>query len=132
MIDRSTSAACCEIELRTFCRSFCELQLCRGLDLRPELHSFWIPGVSKTECMATDKCNNHYNSQSMTNQPNKLNNLYSLATNCQLNNGTTAVKHRIALGWAVFGKNKRLLTSKRIPLHIKSKIYNPSILGLSV
>ena len=44
------------------------------------------------------------------------------------NDGTTAVKHRIALGWAAFGKNKQLLTSKLIPLHIKAKIYNTYIL----
>ena len=42
--------------------------------------------------------------------------------------GTTAIKHRIALEWADFGKNKQLLTSKCIPLHIKAKIYNTYIL----
>ena len=44
------------------------------------------------------------------------------------NDGTTALKHRIAFGWAAFGKNKQLLTSKRIPLHTKAKIYNTYIL----
>ena len=44
------------------------------------------------------------------------------------NNGLTAVKHRKGLGWAVFKKNKQLLTSRRIPFHIKAHLYNIYIL----
>ena len=39
------------------------------------------------------------------------------------NNHEVAVKHRIGLGWAAFGKHEQLIKSKRIPIHIKSKIY---------
>ena len=44
------------------------------------------------------------------------------------NNGSTAVKHRIALGWAAFSRNKQLLTSRRVPMHVKARIYNTYIL----
>ena len=44
------------------------------------------------------------------------------------NDGAVAVKHRIGLGWAAFEKNKSMLTSRRIPYHIKSKIYNTYVL----
>ena len=44
------------------------------------------------------------------------------------NNGAVAVKHRIGLGWAAFENNKSMLTSRRIPYHIKSKIYNIYVL----
>ena len=38
------------------------------------------------------------------------------------------IKHRIGLGWAAFEKNKILLTSKRVPYHIKAQVYNTYIL----
>ena len=44
------------------------------------------------------------------------------------NDGTAAVKHRIGLGWAAFEKNKTLLTSRRVPQRIKSKIYTIYVL----
>ena len=48
------------------------------------------------------------------------------------NDGAVAVKHRIGLGWAVFEKNKSMLTSRRIPYHIKSKIYNTYLLHVVI
>lgn len=39
-----------------------------------------------------------------------------------------AVKYRLGLGRATFEKSKLRLTSKRVLLHIKSKIYNTYIL----
>ena len=39
------------------------------------------------------------------------------------NDGTVAIKHRIGLGWAAFEKNKHILTSNRVPYHVKSKVY---------
>nr|XP_027215567.1 uncharacterized protein LOC113808362 [Penaeus vannamei] len=44
------------------------------------------------------------------------------------NDGLAAVKHRIGLGWAAFNKNKDVLTSKRIPYHLKSKIFNTYVI----
>ena len=38
------------------------------------------------------------------------------------------MKHRIGVGWAAFQKNKSMLTSRRIPYHIISKIYNNYVL----
>ena len=36
--------------------------------------------------------------------------------------------HRIGLGWAAFEKNRILLSSNRIPMHVKRKIYETYIL----
>lgn len=44
------------------------------------------------------------------------------------NNGMVAVQHRIALGWAAFNKNKQVLTSKRVPYQLKSKIFDTYIM----
>ena len=44
-----------------------------------------------------------------------------------INDGTTAVMHRIGLGWAAYEKNRMLLNSKRIPMHVKKKIYETYI-----
>ena len=41
---------------------------------------------------------------------------------------SAAIKHRIGLGWDAFNKNKMLLTSKRIPLKIKTKIYRTYVM----
>ena len=41
---------------------------------------------------------------------------------------TPAIKHRIGLGWDAFNKNKLLLTSKRIPIKIKTKIYTTFVM----
>ena len=43
-------------------------------------------------------------------------------------NSEITVKHRIGLGWAAFGKNEKILKSKRVPLYIKKKIYDVYIL----
>ena len=45
-----------------------------------------------------------------------------------MNDGAAAVKHRTGLGWAAFEKNKNILMSKRVPLHIKTRIYNTYVL----
>ena len=45
-----------------------------------------------------------------------------------VNDGSAAVQHRIGLGWAAFQKNKKILTSKRVPYHIKAKTYKTYIL----
>ena len=47
-----------------------------------------------------------------------------------LNDQTIAVKHRVGLAWATFGKHASILKSNRIPLHIKTKIYNIYILPI--
>ena len=39
---------------------------------------------------------------------------------------TTVVMHRIGLGWEAYEKNKMLMDSKKIPLHVK-KIFNVCI-----
>ena len=44
------------------------------------------------------------------------------------NDGTATVKHRIGQGWAAFEKNKVLLTSKRVPYHIKASVYKTYVL----
>ena len=41
---------------------------------------------------------------------------------------TPALEHRINIGWAAVNRNKTLLTSKRIPLHIKTKVYKTYII----
>ena len=87
--------------------------------------------VSKTECMTTDK-----NSPSLNitiygkpiKQASKF--IYLGQKLSSTNDGTAAVKYRIGLGWAAFEKNKNLLVSKRIPYHIKMKIYNTYVLPL--
>ena len=60
---------------------------------------------------------------------NKSQNSSTLATNfSSSNNPEVAVKHRIGLGWAAFGKHEQLIKSKRVSIHIKSKIYLTYIL----
>ena len=84
--------------------------------------------VSKTECMTTAKDT----TLNLTIDGKPIKQVYEfvylghkIAAN---NNGAAAVKYRIGLGWASFEKHKPLLNSRRIPYHIKTKIYNTYIL----
>ena len=84
--------------------------------------------VSKTECMSTnpDTILSLYINNKQIKQVNEFVYLgYKLSAS---NNGLTAVKHRIGLGWAAFEKNKPLLKSKRIAYRTKKNIYNTYIL----
>ena len=44
------------------------------------------------------------------------------------NNQEVAMKHRIGLGWAAFGKHETTRKSKMVPIHIKTRIYETYIL----
>ena len=48
------------------------------------------------------------------------------------NDPEVAVKHRIGLGWAAFGKHKKILTSPRVPRYIKVKVYMLYILPVAL
>ena len=39
------------------------------------------------------------------------------------NDPEVAVRHRIGLGWAAFGKQEHILKSNRVPYHTKTKVY---------
>ena len=41
---------------------------------------------------------------------------------------TPAIKHRIGLGWDSFNKSEMLLTSKGIPIKVKTKIYSTYVI----
>ena len=85
--------------------------------------------VSKTKCMATDKKSPTLNITIYGKPIKQVSEFIYLGHKLSsTNNGTVAVKHRIGLGWAAFEKNKTLLVSKRIPYHIKKKIYNTYVL----
>ena len=43
-------------------------------------------------------------------------------------NQLTTIKHRIALGWAAFNNKKHILKSPRIPIKVKTKVFNVYIL----
>ena len=79
--------------------------------------------VSKTECMTTAK-NTKFHltiNGKIVKQVSEFVYLgYKLSAS---NDGTVAIKHRIGLGWAAFEKNKHILTSNRVPYHVKSKVY---------
>ena len=38
------------------------------------------------------------------------------------------IRHRIGLDWAAFGKHEKILKSRRVPLHVKTKVYASYIL----
>ena len=85
--------------------------------------------VSKTECMTTDKNSPPLNITIYGKPIKHVSEFVYLGHKLSCtNDGTAAVKHRIGLGWAAFEKNKNILVSKRIPLHIKTKIYNTYVL----
>ena len=85
--------------------------------------------VSKTKCMSTDKNNQPLNLTIYDKTIEQVSEFVYLGHKLSsTNDGSVAVSHRIGLGWAAFEKNKELLTSKRVPLHIKSKIYNTYVL----
>ena len=84
--------------------------------------------VSKTECMTTNKNKDLYLTINGK-QIKQVNQFAYLGHKLSAtNDGTPAVKHRIGLGWAAFEKNKILLTSTRVPYHIKAKVYKTYIL----
>ena len=85
--------------------------------------------VSKTKCMTTDKTKPTLNltiDNKLIEQVDTF--IYLGHKLSSTNNGPVAVQHRIELGWASFSKHKLLLTSSRVPYHIKKKIYNTYIL----
>ena len=85
--------------------------------------------VSKTECMTTDKSNQPLHLSIYDKPIKQVTEFVYLGHKLSAtNDGSTAVKHRIALGWAAFSRNKQLLTSRRVPLHVKAGIYNTYIL----
>ena len=85
--------------------------------------------VSKTECMTTDKSNQPLHLSIYDKPIKQVTEFVYLGHKLSAtNDGSTAVKHRIALGWAAFSRNKQLLTSRRVPMHVKARIYNTYIL----
>ena len=85
--------------------------------------------IAKTKCMTTAKSNKILNLTIYNKQIKQVNDFIYLGHKLSsTNNGAAAVQHRIGLGWASFSKYKLLLTSPRIPYHIKNKIYNTYIL----
>ena len=85
--------------------------------------------ISKTKCMTTDKNKPQLNLTIYGQQIKQVSEFIYLGHKLSsTNNGSTAVQHRIGLGWAAFEKNKEMLTSKRVSYQIKSQIYNTFIL----
>ena len=85
--------------------------------------------VTKTECMTTDKNSPPLNITIYGKPIKQVSEFVYLGHKLSsTNDGTAAVKHRIGLGWAAFEKNKTLLTSRRVPQRIKSKIYTIYVL----
>ena len=85
--------------------------------------------VSKTNCMSTAKVNKTLNITVYNKPVKQVDNFIYLGHKISsVNDNNIPVQHRIGLGWAAFGKHKHLLTSSRIPYHIKRKIYNTYIL----
>ena len=85
--------------------------------------------ISKTKCMTTDKIDKKL-SLTIYDQPiDQVTQFVYLGHKLSsINDNSIAVEHRLALGWSAFSKHKDLLTSSRIPYHIKAKIYNTYIL----
>ena len=85
--------------------------------------------LDKTVCMTTDK-----------DQPNLAITIYGKPIQqvtdfvylghklSSKNNQELAIDHRIALAWAAFSKKEHILKSERIPINVKSRIYNTYII----
>lgn len=85
--------------------------------------------VAKTKCMTTDKTNNILNLSVYGKQIEQVSEFVYLGHKLSsINDGYTAVQYRIGLGWAAFEKNKKILTSSRLPIRLKAKILNTYVL----
>ena len=85
--------------------------------------------ISKTKCMTRANSNQILNVTIYNKQVKQVNDFIYLGHKLSsTNNGAASIQHIIGLGWASFSKYKLLLTSPRIPYHIKNKIYNTYIL----
>ena len=88
-----------------------------------------IINIGKTKCMSTNKIFEPLNIKIYNKVIEQVNSFVYLGHKLSnKNDGEIPVLHRIGLGWAAFEKNKVLLTSNRVPLHIKKKIYETYVL----
>jgi hypothetical protein len=85
--------------------------------------------IPKTKCMTTKKSDEPFNITIYGKPLEQVTEFIYLGHKLSSNNNDLiAVQHRIGLGWAAFEKNKTILTSPRVPYHIKAKTYNTYIL----
>ena len=85
--------------------------------------------IDKTKTMTTCKNKTALNikiDNTLLKQVNEF--VYLGHTISSTNRHEHAVQNRIGLAWAAYSKNEHLLTSKRIPKNIKTKIYKTYIL----
>ena len=116
-------------DIAAISRSSTELQQFLNCVVKYSAEVGLFVNVSKTECMTTDKNSPPLNITIYGKPIKHVSEFVYLGHKLSCtNDGTAAVKHRIGLGWAAFEKNKNILVSKRIPLHIKTKIYNTYVL----
>ena len=80
--------------------------------------------LTKTECMTTAKDQPRLN-MTIHGKPIKqvTEFVYLGFKLSSKNDPEVAVRHRIGLGWAAFGKQEHILKSPRVPYHIKTKVY---------
>ena len=80
--------------------------------------------LTKTECMTTAKDQPRLN-MTINGKPIKqvTEFVYLGFKLSSKNDPEVAVRHRIGLGWAAFGKQEHILKSTRVPYHIKTKVY---------
>ena len=85
--------------------------------------------LKKTECMTTEKTQPQLNIKIYGKPIKQVSEFIYLGYKLSCtNNQEVAVRHRIGLGWAAFGKHEKILKSSRVPLHVKTKIYLSYIL----
>ena len=85
--------------------------------------------LKKTECMTTAKYQPRLNIEIYGKPIKQVSEFIYLGYKLSCtNNPDVAVKHRIGLGWAAFGKHEKVLKSSRVPYHIKTKVYLSYIL----
>jgi len=80
--------------------------------------------LGKTKSMSTDKRQRSLN-MTIYNQPIKqvTEFIYLGHKLTSSSNHEATLKHRIGLGWAAFQNNSTILKSKRVPIHVKVKVY---------
>ena len=108
-------------DIATLSRSSQELQCFLDIIAKYSADVGLFVNVSKTECMTSAKNSPPLNITIYGKPIKQVSEFVYLGHKLSsINDGTASVKYRIGLGWAAFVKNKELLTSKRVPYHIKS------------
>ena len=87
--------------------------------------------LKKTKCMTTAKDQPRLNISIYGKPIEQVSEFVYLGHKLScMNNSEVAVRHRIGLGWAAFGKQEKILKSTRVPIHVKTKIYLSYILSV--